>query len=164
MVARDAAGKMEGAGGAAGPDDAGVETAAGDVAPAARPAKPRRPRSKAAGAAKAMAKAEALGAAGTAAMAELAGLQRQVGQLGQGLTVMLDAQETHTELLRAILKATTADTKPEANLAELLARVAVQLGKQHHALREVAGLMAGLPASIGREVGEQVRSALATVR
>ena len=111
-----------------------------------------------------MAKAETLGAAGANAMAELATLQRSVDQLVQGLTAMLDTQAAHQELLRAILKATTAPTDPEQKLSDLLAQIALRLDEVRSETRAVRVGMDRLPGNIGAAMGEQLAAALAAVR
>ena len=147
--------------GAAIATDAGMGKATGNATP---PAKKRRPRSKLASAGRAMAKAETLGAAGANAMAELATLQRSVDQLVQGLTAMLDTQAAHQELLRAILKATTAPTDPEQKLSDLLAQIALRLDEVRSETRAVRVGMDRLPGNIGAAMGEQLAAALAAVR
>lgn len=162
MAQRDGGQEAGAAGaGAAIATDAGMGEATGNATP---PAKKRRPRSKMASAGRAMAKAETLGAAGANAMAELATLQGSVDQLVQGLTAMLDTQAAHQELLRAILKATTAPTDPERELSDLLAQIALRLDEVRDETRAVRAGMDRLPEDIGVAMGEQLASALAAVR
>ena len=100
---------------------------------------------------------------GTAA-AELAALRRSVERLEQGLTQLADATATHTELLRALLAAATASTKPELDLAGTLSQVVVRLGEQSALLRAIGASMTALPEDVGSAVGRQVAAALADIR
>jgi hypothetical protein len=95
---------------------------------------------------------------------ELAVLRRSVDRLEQGLTQLAEATATHTELLRALLAATTAPTKPEHELAEVLAQVVARLGEQSGLLRAIGATMTRLPEDVGGAVGRQVAAALSDLR
>lgn len=127
-------------------------------------AKPRQPRRKGASAGKAMAKAEALSVAGAAALVELAGLQRQVGQLVQGLTAMQDVQAVHTDMLRALLTAATAPTDPESPVADVLQQISMQLTDHSLQFREFRSALTRLPGDVALAVGTQMAAALDAVR
>jgi hypothetical protein len=99
-----------------------------------------------------------------AVVAELAALRRSVDRLEQGLTQLAEATATHTEMLRALLAATTASTEPELDLARTLSQVVARLGEQSSLLRAIGASMASLPEDVGGAVGRQVASALADIR
>ena len=70
--------------------------------------------------------ADVAGAAAGDVAAELAGLRHSMDQLTQGLAQMLDTQVTHTQMLIAVLGATTAETEPEEKLIDALGAILAQ--------------------------------------
>ncbi len=95
---------------------------------------------------------------------EVAVLQQSMAQMQQGLTQLVGVAAVHTELLRAVLAATTVEVAPEKNLAILLEHIVGHLGEQAGLLRRIGTSMANLPADVGAEVGERMALALADVR
>ncbi|NOG73901.1 hypothetical protein [Roseicella sp. DB1501] len=67
---------------------------------------------------------------------ELAKLRTSVEALTQGLRLMVETQETHTEMLRAILDAATGEP-PESELPELLRQVVGRLDEQTALLQRI---------------------------
>ena len=112
--------------------------------------------------------AEADGAEGflanEAMTGQMAALQHSMAQMQQGMVQLIETAATHTELLRAVLAATTAETQPEESLANLLEQIVGHLGEQAGLLRGIGASMARLPADVGTQVGERMASALADVR
>jgi hypothetical protein len=98
------------------------------------------------------------------AAAEIAKLRHSIDALEQGLTQLLEATSTHTEMLRALLAAATAPTDPEQNLEFLLKAVVGRLAEQSAVLRSVGQTMTRLPDDVGAAVGAQMASALAAVQ
>jgi hypothetical protein len=96
--------------------------------------------------------------------AEIAKLRHTVELLEQGLTQLLEATSTHTEMLRALMAAATAPTEPEQNLAVLLNAVVARLSDQTVLLRSIGETMVRLPDDVGAAVGAQMASALAAVK
>ena len=94
---------------------------------------------------------------------EVAALQQSMAQMQQGLTQLVEVAAVHTELLRAIMAATTVEAAPEKGLAILLEQIVGQLGNQAGLLRAIGATMTRLPADVGSAVGEQVAAALADV-
>lgn len=99
-----------------------------------------------------------------AVASQMATLQHSMAQMQQGLVQLVETAATHTELLRAVLAATTAEAQPEDSLANLLEQIVGRLGEQAGLLRGIGSSMARLPADVGAEVGERMASALADVR
>ncbi len=95
--------------------------------------------------------------------AEIARLRRAVELLEQGLTQLLEATATHTEMLRALMAAATAPTQPE-QLGVLLNAVVSRLGEQTVLLRTIGETMTRLPDDVGAAVGAQMASALTAVQ
>jgi hypothetical protein len=95
---------------------------------------------------------------------EIAKLRHSIDALEQGLTQLLEATSTHTEMLRALLAAATAPTEPEQNLEFLLKAVVSRLAEQSAMLRSVGQTMTRLPEDVGAAVGAQMASALAAVK
>ena len=98
------------------------------------------------------------------AAAEIAKLRHTVELLEQGLTQLLEATGTHTEMLRALMAAATAPTEPEQNLSVLLQAVVGRLAEQTVLLRTIGETMTRLPDDVGAAVGAQMASALAAVQ
>ncbi len=96
--------------------------------------------------------------------AEIAKLRHTVELLEQGLTQLLEATSTHTEMLRSLMAAATAPTEPEQNLAVLLNAVVARLADQTVLLRSIGETMVRLPDDVGAAVGAQMASALAAVK
>ena len=94
---------------------------------------------------------------------EVAVLQQSMAQMQQGLTQLVEVAAVHTELLRAIMAATTVEVAPEKGLAVLLEQILGRLGEQAGLLRTIGASMTRLPADVGTAVGEQVAAALADV-
>jgi hypothetical protein len=95
---------------------------------------------------------------------EIARLRHSVELLEQGLTQLLQATATHTEMLRALMAAATAPTEPEQNLGDVLDAVVSQLAEQTVLLRTIGETMVRLPNDVGAAVGAQMASALAAVQ
>ena len=96
--------------------------------------------------------------------AELAGLRHSMDQLTQGLAQMLDTQVTHTQMLIAVLGATTAETEPEEKLIDALGAILAHLTQQHRQMRSIEEVVRTLPADLAATLGEQLTSALAAVK
>ena len=96
--------------------------------------------------------------------AEIAKLRHSIDMLEQGLTQLLEATSTHTEMLRALLAAATAPTDPEQNLEFLLKAVVSRVAEQSAVLRSIGDTMTRLPEDVGAAVGAQMASALAAVK
>jgi hypothetical protein len=92
--------------------------------------------------------------------ATLAAFQAEVSGLRQGLTLMLETQSTHTEMLRVLLTAAAAQTEPEEALSDALARIAAILGDQTGKLAAMHTTLLRLPQDVGQAVAEGVRAAL----
>jgi hypothetical protein len=102
--------------------------------------------------------------AADAVAAEFAALRRSVNALEQGLTQMLDATATHTEMLRALLAAATAPVEPDAELPILLKAVVARLVEQGTQLHALNHTMTKLPEDVGSAVVSQMAGALASIR
>jgi hypothetical protein len=96
--------------------------------------------------------------------AEIAKLRHTVELLEQGLTQLLEATNTHTELLSKLMAAATAPTEPEQNLGVLLNAVVARLADQTVLLRTIGDTMIRLPDDVGAAVGAQMASVLAAVQ
>lgn len=94
---------------------------------------------------------------------QIAVLQQSIAQLQQGLTQLVETAAVYTEMLRAVLAATTAEAAPEKNLETLLEQIVGRLGEQAGLLRAIGVTMTRLPADVGTAVGEQVAAVLADV-
>jgi hypothetical protein len=96
--------------------------------------------------------------------AEIAKLRHTVELLEQGLTQLLEATSTHTEMLRALMAAATAPTEPEQSLEVLLNGVVGRLADQSVLLRTIGETMTRLPDDVGAAVGAHMASALAAAQ
>jgi hypothetical protein len=90
----------------------------------------------------------------------LAALQAEVVGLRQGLTLMLEAQATHTEMLRSLMAASAAPAESEAVLSDALAKIAGILTRQTNGLEAIQAVLLRLPQDVGQTVAEGVREAL----
>ena len=97
------------------------------------------------------------------AAAEIAKLRHSVDLLEQGLTQLLEATNTHTEMLRALMVAATAPTEPEENLVVVLKAVVARMAEQSGLLRSIGDTMTRLPKDVGSAVASQMASALAAI-
>ncbi len=91
---------------------------------------------------------------------ELSSLREAVDKLEQGLRLMLETQETHSEMLRQILLAAAAPAKPEEKLSELLAGLLGTLKGQQAELSAIGTIMRSLPKDIGSAVAGAVADGL----
>jgi hypothetical protein len=87
-------------------------------------------------------------------------LRLSVDRLGQGLTLMLEAQTAQTEMLRQVLQTASQPAPAESPVAEALTKLSATIGAQTLLLREVGRDLERLPAEVGREVAEGLRTAL----
>jgi hypothetical protein len=93
----------------------------------------------------------------------IAALRLAVDRLTQGLTLMLETQATHTEMLRQLL-ITASDPAPEESpVAEALTHLAATIGAQTLLLHKVSRGLERLPEEVGREVAGGLRAALGEV-
>lgn len=91
---------------------------------------------------------------------ELARLRAAVDRLEQGLTLMLEIQATHSEMLREILQAAAAPVEPEHPLTGVLAGLIAAMNGQQAELKRIGAAMHSLPADVGAAVAEAVRDGL----
>ncbi|UZO94915.1 Hypothetical protein RMP42_05933 (plasmid) [Roseomonas mucosa] len=104
------------------------------------------------------------GATGSEVAAELARLRQSVDELTSGLQAMLETQATQTEMIRRLLQAATAPADGEVPLAQLLERVADQVGVQNLRVESLTTMLRLLPGEIAMGVGREFERALASVR
>ncbi|MGO9721414.1 MAG: hypothetical protein ACLPOA_12725 [Methylocella sp.] len=93
-------------------------------------------------------------------VSELASLRDAIERLEQGLRLMLDTQEAHSEILREILHAAAAPAEPEQELAGVIAGLIASINGQHAELTAIGAVMRRLPADIGSAVAIAVRDGL----
>ena len=93
--------------------------------------------------------------------AGLAELRLSVDRLTQGLQLMVETQERHSQMLREILVAATAPEPRTSALSEALGSVATGLRDQMQALNGVQRTLAGMPTEVGNAVTQSLRVALA---
>jgi hypothetical protein len=86
-----------------------------------------------------------------------------VGRLTQGLTLMLETQATHTEMLRQLLMAASGPMPEESPVADALTKLAATIAAQTLLLHEVNRSLGRLPDEVGREVVGGLRAALGEV-
>jgi hypothetical protein len=101
--------------------------------------------------------------AGTRTEDKIEALRLSVDRLAQGLTLMLEAQAAQAEMLRQLLQAASAPASAESPVAEALTKLSATIGAQTLLLREVGRDLERLPAEVGREVAEGLRTALGEV-
>jgi hypothetical protein len=77
--------------------------------------------------------------------AELAHLRETVEMLTQGLRMMVETQDTHTEMLQAILEAATEEAG-ESPLPGLLEQIVGRLDEQTSILHRIEAAASGGPA------------------
>jgi hypothetical protein len=99
--------------------------------------------------------------AATEAITALRGLAAEVAGLRQSLALMLEAQETHTEMLQQLLAAAAAPGAPEHELSDKLAQLAAILHHQTITLEAIRSMLLQLPQDVGQTVAQGVREALA---
>ena len=92
---------------------------------------------------------------------ELAQLRLAIERLAQGLQLVSETQERHSEMLRQILLAASAPEPKESGLNEALAAVAAGLRDQITSLNGVQRTLAQLPAEVGVAVTRSLQAALA---
>ena len=90
-------------------------------------------------------------------------LRLAVDRLTQGLTLMLETQVTHTEMLRQLLMAASGPVPEESPVAKALTHLAAAIGAQTLLLHEVSRGLECLPEEVGREVAGGLRAALSEV-
>jgi hypothetical protein len=90
----------------------------------------------------------------------LAALQAEVAGLRQGLTLMLETQATHTEMLRHLMEAAAAPGESESALSDALAKIAGILTRQTNGLEAIQAVLLRLPEDVGQTVAAGVREAL----
>jgi hypothetical protein len=90
-------------------------------------------------------------------------LRLAVDRLTQGLTLMLESQAVHTEMLRQLLQAASGSGPEESPVAEALTKLAATIGAQTLLLHEVNRGLERLPGELGREVAGGLRAALGEV-
>ena len=90
----------------------------------------------------------------------LAALQAEVAVLRQGLTLMLETQATHTEMLRSLMEASAAPAASESALSDALAKIAGILTRQTNGLEAIQAVLLRLPEDVGQTVASGVREAL----
>jgi hypothetical protein len=73
---------------------------------------------------------------------EVAALRTSMDALTQGLHLMVETQETHTDLLQRILAAATEPSPAESPLHELLARLVAGIDGQTEALHRIESRLA----------------------
>jgi hypothetical protein len=91
---------------------------------------------------------------------DLAELRLSVERLTQGLQLMLETQETQTEMLRALLAAAAAPMPAESPVADALTKLAAIVNAQTSQLVAVQTSLAQLPRAVGAEVANGVQAAL----
>ena len=92
---------------------------------------------------------------------ELAQLRLAIERLTQGLQMVVETQQTHTEMLRDLLTAAAAPEPKNSLLSEALAEVAAGLRDQMTSLNVVQRTLAQLPAEVGAAVTQSLQAALA---
>ena len=102
-------------------------------------------------------------AAGDRAEDRIEALRLAVDRLTQGLTLMLETQATHTEMLLQVLIAASDPTSEESPVAEALTKLAATIAAQTLLLHEVNRSLERLPEEVGREVAGGLRAALSEV-
>jgi chemotaxis response regulator CheB len=100
------------------------------------------------------------GAAGSDMATALAALQAEVAGLRQGLTLMLETQATHIEMLRHLMEAAAAPGESETALSDAMAKIASILTRQTGGLEAIQAVLLRLPQDVGQTVAEGVREAL----
>ena len=98
--------------------------------------------------------------AATEAIAALRALATEVAGLRQSLALMLEAQETQSEMLRRLLEAAAAPGGPENELSDKLAQLAAILQRQTGTLEAIRSMLMRLPQDVGQTVAQGVREAL----
>jgi hypothetical protein len=94
---------------------------------------------------------------------QIAALRLAVDRLTQGLTLMLETQATHTEMLLQLLMAASGPSPEESPVAKALTHLAAAIGAQTLLLHEVSRGLERLPEEVGREVVGGLRTVLSEV-
>jgi ABC-type transporter Mla subunit MlaD len=84
---------------------------------------------------------------------EVAGLRSDMRALTQGLGLMLDAQATHTAMLRQLLEAATADPGPSP-IAETLQEILSVLTASQETLESLATDAESLPERVAQQLAD----------
>jgi len=79
---------------------------------------------------------------------EVAALRTSVDALTQGLHLMVETQETHTDLLERILAAATEPSPSDSPLHDLLARLIAGIDGQTEAIHRVETRLAHLGSDV----------------
>lgn len=91
---------------------------------------------------------------------ELAKLRVSIDRLAQGLQLVVETQQTHSEMLRELLVAAAAPEPKGSPLNDALAAVATGLREQMTSLNAVQRTLAQLPAEVGSAVTQSLQAAL----
>lgn len=92
-------------------------------------------------------------------IAEVAGLRTDVQAHTQGLTLMLEIQGTHTEMLRELLQMAAQDPGPNP-LVDVMAQILRVLTGNQDAVERLTSQLAGLPERLGSEMAHAIERAL----
>lgn len=79
---------------------------------------------------------------------EVAALRTSVDALAQGLELMVETQETHTELLQKILAAATEPSPSDSPLHDLLAKLIAGIDGQTEALHRIETRLAHVGSDV----------------
>lgn len=79
---------------------------------------------------------------------EVAALRMSIDALTQGLQLMVETQETHTELLQRILNAATEPSPSDSPLHDLLARLITGIDGQTEALHRIETRLAHVGSDV----------------
>lgn len=90
----------------------------------------------------------------------LKALQTEVAALRQSLSLMLETQATHTEMLRQVLEAASAPVPGEGSLTETLSRISAALTQYANGLGAIRTVLERLPADVGAAVAQAMRDTL----
>jgi hypothetical protein len=92
--------------------------------------------------------------------ADVTALKTSVDALTQGLTMMVETQETHTDLLQRILAAATEPSPSESPLPDLLARLITGIDGQTEALHRIETRLANVGGDVETAVIHGVQLAM----
>jgi hypothetical protein len=95
--------------------------------------------------------------------AEFAGIRTSIDALTQGLTLMVETQETQTEMLARLLEAATQEPEEEGSLARTLERIFATLNTQTERLLSIGGMIDTIGPSVERAVIRGVHRAVGNV-
>ena len=92
--------------------------------------------------------------------ADVTALKTSVDALTQGLTLMVETQETHTDLLQRILAAATEPSPSDSPLHDLLARLIAGIDGQTEALHRIETRLAHVGGDVETAVIRGVQLAM----